>query len=182
LVVDDPAVSRDHLEVRIGPRGEATLVDMSTNGTRVNGTRVLRAEPVPLRDGDSIELGQTRLTFRSLDASERQENMLRTTVGELEAGRLTLIEDDPLVALTERERVVLGMIAQGHSNAAIAKRLFVSVRTVEGHVRNVMVQLQLPETADANRRVHAVLTYLRATILADASQVVARMDSHPRRA
>jgi DNA-binding NarL/FixJ family response regulator len=66
--------------------------------------------------------------------------------------------------LTEREREILALIAQGNSNAAIAERLVLSVRTVEAHVRNIFLELRIPETSDDNRRVHAVLTYLRAAV------------------
>ena len=57
LIVDDAAVSRDHFEIRIDPGRGAILVDLSTNGTRVNGRRVERAEPIALHDLDVIELG-----------------------------------------------------------------------------------------------------------------------------
>jgi DNA-binding NarL/FixJ family response regulator len=70
--------------------------------------------------------------------------------------------EEPLARMTEREREILSMIARGDSNKAIADRLVVSVRTVESHVASVFEKLRLPLTADDNRRVHAVLTYLRA--------------------
>jgi DNA-binding NarL/FixJ family response regulator len=68
-----------------------------------------------------------------------------------------------LGALTEREREVLRLMAQGLANAGIAKRLILSERTVEAHVRRLMLKLELDETADANRRVLAVLSYLGAS-------------------
>jgi DNA-binding NarL/FixJ family response regulator len=70
--------------------------------------------------------------------------------------------DDPLTALSERERDVLELMAQGLSNPAIAKLLVLSERTVEGHVRHVLHKLDLAESEDGHRRVLAVLTYLRA--------------------
>ncbi|WP_433018004.1 helix-turn-helix domain-containing protein [Kribbella sp. CA-294648] len=69
----------------------------------------------------------------------------------------------PLAALTEREREVLALAAEGLTNAAIAARLFVAERTVETRVRTIFQMLQLPETPDSNRRVLAVLTYLTAS-------------------
>jgi ATP/maltotriose-dependent transcriptional regulator MalT len=164
LVLDDPSVSRNHLEITIGPDGEASLMDVSTNGTRVNSMRVPRGDRVSVRDGDSIELGGQRLQFRALESSPEADAALRTTIHELEAGRLTVLSDDPLEGLTEREREILALIAQGHSNGAISERLVLSIRTVEAHVRNIFLELRLPETGDDNRRVHAVLTYLRATL------------------
>jgi DNA-binding NarL/FixJ family response regulator len=71
-------------------------------------------------------------------------------------------ETDDLGALTEREREVLSMMAEGLTNNAIARRLVLTERTVEGHVRNVLMKLDLPESQDAHRRVLAVIAYLRA--------------------
>ncbi|MCU1589520.1 MAG: putative two-component system response regulator [Frankiales bacterium] len=72
-------------------------------------------------------------------------------------------EDSPLDPITERERGVLALMAEGLTNTAIARRLVLSERTVETHVRHVLMKLQLPEGEDGHRRVLAVLTYLAAT-------------------
>jgi DNA-binding NarL/FixJ family response regulator len=69
--------------------------------------------------------------------------------------------DDPLERLTPREREVLGLMAEGFSNAGIARRLWVTEGTVENHVHNIMAKLRLPETDDNHRRVLAVITFLR---------------------
>jgi DNA-binding NarL/FixJ family response regulator len=69
---------------------------------------------------------------------------------------------NPLEALTEREREVLALMAEGCSNSGIARRLFVSEGTVEKHVRSVLSKLPLSETEDDNRRVLAVLTFLES--------------------
>jgi DNA-binding NarL/FixJ family response regulator len=70
--------------------------------------------------------------------------------------------DDPLAGLSVREREVLGLMAEGRSNAGIARRLWVTEGTVEKHVRSILTKLTLPETGDDHRRVLAVLTYLDA--------------------
>lgn len=70
---------------------------------------------------------------------------------------------DPLAALSPREREVLALVAEGHSNAAIAASLVVSEAAVGKHVGNILAKLNLAPTDDSNRRVLAVLTYLRAT-------------------
>jgi DNA-binding NarL/FixJ family response regulator len=72
-------------------------------------------------------------------------------------------EPGPLSELTEREREVLGLIAEGHSNQAISARLFLSVKTVETHIRQIFMKLGIGETADQHRRVLAVLTFLRSS-------------------
>ena len=68
--------------------------------------------------------------------------------------------DDPLDVLTPREREVLGLMAEGRSNAGIGRRLFVTEGTVEKHVHSILMKLRLPETDDDHRRVLAVITFL----------------------
>lgn len=70
--------------------------------------------------------------------------------------------DSPLSRLSEREREVLALMAEGLTNRAVAQRLVVSDRTVEAHVRHVLTKLDIPEHGDAHRRVLAVLTHIRA--------------------
>jgi len=69
---------------------------------------------------------------------------------------------DPIAALTAREREVLGLMAEGRSNTAIAEHLVVSAGAVEKHVGNVFTKLGLPPSDSDHRRVLAVLTWLRA--------------------
>ena len=70
--------------------------------------------------------------------------------------------DDPLEELTPREREVLALMAEGRSNAGIARRLWVTDGTVEKHVHSILAKLRLPETDDDHRRVLAVIAFLEA--------------------
>jgi DNA-binding NarL/FixJ family response regulator len=70
--------------------------------------------------------------------------------------------EDPLGEVTAREKEVLGLVAEGLSNKAIAARLFVTERTVEAHVKHIFAKLRLNANPESHRRVLAVLSYLRA--------------------
>jgi DNA-binding NarL/FixJ family response regulator len=69
-------------------------------------------------------------------------------------------KDDPLESLTEREREVLALMAEGLSNGGIGRRLWVTEGTIEKHVHSILNKLPLAETADDHRRVLAVITFL----------------------
>jgi DNA-binding NarL/FixJ family response regulator len=71
-------------------------------------------------------------------------------------------ERGPLSELTEREREVLELIAEGLSNHAIGERLFLSPKTIETHIRQIFMKLGLSEAPDSHRRVLAVLAFLRS--------------------
>jgi DNA-binding NarL/FixJ family response regulator len=70
---------------------------------------------------------------------------------------------DPLATLSTREREVLALVAEGHSNAAIARTLVLSEAAINKHVGNILAKLNLPPTDDTNRRVLATLAFLRRT-------------------
>jgi DNA-binding NarL/FixJ family response regulator len=82
-----------------------------------------------------------------------------TLVQELVAARR---RDDPLGALSPREREVLALMAEGRSNAGIGRQLWVTEGTIEKHVRSVLAKLNLAEADDDHRRVLAVVTFLEA--------------------
>jgi DNA-binding NarL/FixJ family response regulator len=71
--------------------------------------------------------------------------------------------EDPLDTLSPREQQVLALMAQGRSNAGIARRLWLAEATVEKHVRSILTKLNLAQTDDDHRRVRAVITYLEAS-------------------
>ena len=71
-------------------------------------------------------------------------------------------KDDPIDDLSPREREVLGLMAEGRSNAGICTKLFLSPKTVETHVSSIFNKLRLAQAPDDHRRVLAVLAYLRA--------------------
>jgi DNA-binding NarL/FixJ family response regulator len=69
---------------------------------------------------------------------------------------------DPLRELTNRERDVLALMAEGLTDKGIAERLWITPNTVETHVRHILRKLAVHDSTSHNRRVHAVLTFLRA--------------------
>jgi DNA-binding NarL/FixJ family response regulator len=98
--------------------------------------------------------------FESLDRLARGGSVVDPSlVVELLASRTA---NDTLESLTSREREVLGLMAEGRTNAGIARRLWVTEGTVEKHVHSIFVKLRLPETDDDHRRVLAVVAFLDA--------------------
>jgi DNA-binding NarL/FixJ family response regulator len=107
------------------------------------------------------------LTDRVLEVEEFLRTAERVAAGgsaldpTVVAKLVTPAAGGPLRRLSDRERRVLELMAEGLTNTAIAQRLVLSQRTVEAHVRHVLLKLDIPESDEGNRRVLAVLTHLR---------------------
>ena len=80
------------------------------------------------------------------------------------ASLVTPSNSGPIGRLSEREHGVLQLMAQGLANAAIARRLVISDRTVEAHIRHILTKLDIDDTDDTHRRVLAVLSYLNSAL------------------
>lgn len=109
------------------------------------------------------------LKDRVLKTEDLVDALQRVTAGELVIDR-QLVDAmldrrktaDALAVLSPREREVLALMAEGLTDRGIAERLWITRDTVETHVRHILQKLAIPTGADNNRRVHAVLTYLRS--------------------
>jgi DNA-binding NarL/FixJ family response regulator len=138
-------------------------------GVLVLSQYVEAAYALRLLDGDAGGRCGYLLKDRVTDAAELVRSLERIAAGEVVVDReliSTLIarrrEVDPLYDLTDREREILALLAEGLSDKGIAERLWVTPKTVESHIRHILQKLNVPTNAASNRRVHAVLTYLRA--------------------
>ena len=98
-----------------------------------------------------------------LSTAERVANGGSALDPQVVAGLVSPSANGPVARLSERERSVLELMAEGLTNVGIAQRLVVSERTVEAHIRHILIKLDIPDTDDAHRRVLAVLTYLRGS-------------------
>jgi DNA-binding NarL/FixJ family response regulator len=123
--------------------------------------------PAMLLDGSPAGLGYL-LKDAVTDLSQLIDSVQRVAVGGsvLDPAIVSALlarrrQPDPLERLTDREREVLTLMAEGRSNRAIGSRLQLTVRTVESHIRSILTKLDLATTEDDHRRVLAVLTYLR---------------------
>jgi len=95
----------------------------------------------------------------ALERIDQGECVLDPTIVARLVGRAR--EESPLDELTDREREVLSLMAEGHSNDGICRLLCLSPKTVETHIRHILLKLEIGETTDYHRRVLAVLAYLR---------------------
>lgn len=100
---------------------------------------------------------------RALNEVARGGSVLDPKVVEALVARKDRVAHSPLAQLTEREREVLGEMAQGRNNAAIAKSLFLTERAIEKHINSLFQKLGLTHETEVHRRVMAVLAFLRDT-------------------
>jgi DNA-binding NarL/FixJ family response regulator len=137
-------------------------------GVLVLSQYVDAAYALRLVDGAQSRCGYL-LKDRILDAPELVTAVRRVDEGEvvIDPGLVDELltrrrEESALDELTERELEVLGLMAEGLTDRGIAERLWLTPRTVETHVRHILQKLGIPADTAVNRRVHAVLVYLRA--------------------
>ena len=125
LLLDDPAISRDHFELRVDEADGVLLLDRSTNGTRVNGRKVERDEPLPLADGDFLEVGTIRMSFRSLAAGDRISDEVRAAVRAIEHAHVATVVGDVVgyTAMVERDGEDAAAAAADELFAALAELL-----------------------------------------------------------
>jgi DNA-binding NarL/FixJ family response regulator len=121
-----------------------------------------------LLDGDTKRTGYL-LKERMLNVQDLVRALERIAAGEtvVDPALVAQIlgrarEHNPLDQLTAREREVLSLMAEGLTDRGIAERLYITQNTVETHIRHIISKLSLPTTPTDNRRVHAVLAYLRS--------------------
>jgi DNA-binding NarL/FixJ family response regulator len=172
-------IVRDH-------RPELVIVDIRMppghSNEGLEAARVIRAEfpdiailvlsaHVEVEEAMDLVATGTRIGYLLKDRVTDVENFLGTLHSIVKGGSVvdpTLVRElvgapraeDPLRVLTAREREVLALMAEGRSNAGIARQLWISEGTVEKHIRSILTKLSLPETDEDHRRVLAVLTFL----------------------
>ncbi|HEU0335661.1 MAG TPA: response regulator transcription factor [Gaiellaceae bacterium] len=164
------------VDIRMPPsHTDEGLVAAELIRARVPGTGVLvlsqyveAAYALRLVDGEQSRCGYL-LKDRVLDAEELVAALRRVADGEVVVDPILVDEllarrrsEGPLDGLTAREREVLALMAEGLTDRGIAARLWLTPRTVETHVRHILQKLGIPADTAVNRRVHAVLAYLRA--------------------
>jgi DNA-binding NarL/FixJ family response regulator len=159
-----PTWSDEGLSVAAEIRRRFTQVGVLLLSQYVEAEYALR-----LLDGESERTGYL-LKERVLDVKDLVDALERVAAGETVVdpelvsqllGRTR--EHDPLDRLTRREREVLSLMAEGLTDRGIGHRLYLTENTVETHIRHIISKLGLPATPSDNRRVHAVLTYLRSS-------------------
>ena len=157
MVVAAAALAHDYVGVELSPTGEEVLRWCAVAYAALPVAFLIGVLRTQLR---RAILG--RLLAGLSDGTRYDDEVLE---GAAVAARRALRSQDPpvrLEELTPRELEVLALIAEGRTDRGIARELYVTPKTVEAHVRSIFRKLDLPREATENRRVHAVLTFLRA--------------------
>ncbi|MHB8511838.1 MAG: response regulator [Actinomycetota bacterium] len=165
----------DHIEVLVVETVELTdwieAVSSQRNARKI-GLLVISQRVDPNAVGELLSLGSEGIGYL-LKGSVANVSELTTAVRRVAAGEAVLDPEivrgavrpkssDPIGDLTEREREVLSLVAEGHSNQSIAEKLFLSAKRVEGLVGSVFTKLGLEDAPESNRRVLAAVTWLRS--------------------
>jgi class 3 adenylate cyclase len=136
LLADDLAVSRNHLEIRVDDEHDrAVVVDTSSNGSRINGIRIERAVPVPLRGGDRIQVGEHELEFRTdpVPVRRAQGTQPRATLALADPTEMALVAGDLINFSTISE------VADHHVLARDIDRLYSELRELLAEYRGTLV-------------------------------------------
>jgi serine/threonine-protein kinase PknK len=186
LVVGQSADAAGLMDIVREHRPELVIVDIRMppghSNEGLEAARVIRAEfpdiailvlsaHVEVEEAMDLVATGTRIGYLLKDRVTDVENFLGSLHSIVKGGSVvdpTLVRElvgapraeDPLRVLTTREREVLALMAEGRSNAGIARQLWISEGTVEKHIRSILTKLSLPETDEDHRRVLAVLTFL----------------------
>ena len=133
LLIDDPEVSRNHLELRLDEeQDQASVIDTSTNGTRVNGSRVERAVPVPIKSGDRLTVGAMDLDFRSRAFSGRETVDSRQTAMRISLSTMAMVVGDITNYSTISQQTDSNLVAES------LQSLFGELRTTLANFRGTL--------------------------------------------
>lgn len=189
-VVAEASDGREAIEAAGSSKPDVVLMDIDMPGLDgVRATRAItaahpKAKVLVLSASDArddvieaLAAGASGYLLKTAGANEIRDGVARVASGEVALPAtlaVHLIESlrhptrtagnrpDPMEVLTEREREVLALMAEGHSNPAICNQLHLSPKTVEGYVAGIFTKLELEPTRDQNRRVLAVLRYVES--------------------
>jgi DNA-binding NarL/FixJ family response regulator len=175
VALADPAADAAVLDVRLRPSftDEGLLAAIASRARRPGFPVLVLSQYVEhLYARELLASGEGAIGYllkdRIADVGEFVDGLRRVIAGgtvidpEVIASIMARQREEPVHRLTERERDVLALMAEGRSNAAIAHALFVSEKAVAKHTNSIFTKLDLPIDIDDNRRVRAVLAWLRA--------------------
>jgi class 3 adenylate cyclase len=152
LLVEDPSVSRNHLEIHVDAEGQAVAFDTSTNGTLLNGMRLERAVPVPLASGDVLSIGETKLEFQAPAPPSGVARKTRTTVLSAGGMRMVMVAGDLVGSTAIAENTSSEAVASAMSD--LFKRIGARVTAHRGTISHLAGDAMLA-VWDSNRDEHA---------------------------